>query len=373
MVGALSVLAMWGCVSSSPKQLTDNESRLYQKSYAAKNVSDSKQISMDFVPPQYGWSGWSETNILGVVVTELNAWGDSEPIGWLDFGGIVEREFKKVVEWNFALPPVSVPSTAEFLFNVDRVSLRKEKDDVIALVELSVKVGRVGHVGEIAYERTFSATRRGPWRNKRVIPESLYAALDETVARFLDDWGNGRAVLALKKWGAEPPGPCHVSGRPSKPPTVESCWFTNKNGVCCGTCQIACNDYDEFKSSAWAQANIDQRCRSYLGIAPERVRIVYDVEEFKGGRWRYEFHAFARTKDPVLHFDGTNGRMTGDLGLMGKTVEVAAKELRERIQDEMDRQVAPGEGVKGAAIVNFGPYKLDRVYGLITIPFRLSK
>ena len=372
---------MLGFVSA--RQLTDNENRLYLKSYAAKNVSDSKLIPIDFVPPQYGRtkiainpSATAETNVFGAVVMSANVWGDSVPIGWFDLGRIVEREFRKVVEWNFALPPVSVPSTAAFSFRIDRVSLKQEKDDVVALVELAVKVSRVGHDGEIAYERSFSAVQRGPWKNKDSIPEPLYAALEETVEKFLDDWGNGRAVLTLKKWGKDPPVPTPVgpgSGVALKPPRVEAYSFTNRNGVCCGTCQIACNDYDVFKSSAWAYANIDQLCMRQLGISPERIRVVYDVKEFKDGRWRYEFHAFARTKDPVLDFDGTRGRMTGDLGLMEKTAEDAAKELRMRIQDEMDRQVAPGEGVKGAAIVRFAPFEVDPVYGLITIPFRLIR
>ena len=385
-VCAAMVLAVAGCSSIrpplvEPKRSCDDG----MQSYAAKNVSDCKFVSVDYVPPQYGFvkiaispSEMMETNILVAATVQKRNWLDfTENLGWFDAGKIVEREFNKVVRWNFALPPVVVPSTAEFSFTIERVSLMKEKEDVIATLELSVKVSRVGHRDEVAYDKRFSASRRGPWKDVSVVPESFYDALDEVVRGFLEDWGKGRSILSLKEWARIPSGP--VTPPLLKQPTIESCLFTNENRVCYGTCEVSCNDYDVPTADAYALSYIAQKCtqqcRHQFGIGPELVRVVYDAQKFENGHGRYVFHAFARSKEPVLAYDpkGKCGSLTGDLALMGMTYQQAKDEMEKRIQDAMDRVVSSGKGLPGRAIVHFDPpAAMDDVYGLLTVPFWLG-
>lgn len=378
MACALAVLALSGC--SSYRQLSDRRLEICVQSYAAKDVSDGKLVPVDYVPPQYRLAQFAisssstiETNILGATVMTRNILGATDNLGWFDAGKIVEREFDKVVKWNFALPPAVVPSTAEFSFSIDRVSLVKEADEVISMLEISVKICRVGHSDEIAYSKRFSSIKRGQWEENSAVPESFYAALKEIVVAFLEDWGKTRAVLTLKKWSAEHGDPVpEVPVLRRKPEIVPS--LKVQDGVCCGTCEVVCNDYDEPTASAYAFSYIDQQCRKALGIEPERVRIVYDVMEMKDGHGRYEFRAFARSKEPVLSFDGRKGSMTGDLALMGMTSEEATKEMQRRIQDAMDKVISAGKGVRGSARVHFDPPATmgDGVYGLLTVPFWLG-
>ena len=384
-VCAAMVFVVAGCSSISPS-LAERRYECGIRSYAAKNVSDCKLVSVDYIPPQHGLvtiavspSRMIVTNSLVATVTARDAFGTTEVLGWFDAGKIVEREFNKVVKWNFALPPAVVPSTAEFSFSIDQVSLRKEADDVISTLEMSVKISRVGHRDEVAYKKSFAASRRGQWKDGSVVPESFYAALNEIIRGFLEDFGEGRSILALKEWEKTPvllpPGPR------LKQPTIESCLFTNtnENRVCCGTCEVACNDYGVPAADAYALSYIAQQCaqqcRHQFGIGPERVRIVYDVKKFENGHGRYVFHAFARSKEPVLAYDpkGKRGSMTGDLSLMGMTYQQAKEEMEKRIQEAMDRVVSAGPGVRGAAIVHFEPPAvMDDVYGLLTIPFWLG-
>lgn len=382
MAFALMILAVSGCFS--PRQLArplaDNRREIGVQSYEAKNVSIGKLIPVDYTPPQYRLaqfvvspSRMMNTNILAATVTTRNILGDNESLGWFDLGKIVESEFEKVVKWNFALPPVTVPSAAEFSFSIGCVSLVKEMDDVISSLEMSVKISRVGHSDEVAYTKQFSSTKRGRWGNDSAIPESFYAALNEIVVAFLEDWGKTRAIFTLKNWAAEPYDsdllkPIAMLRKPeiTLPP------LKVQNGVCCGTCEVVCNDYDEPTASAYAFSYIDQQCKKALGIEPERVRVAYDVMEMKDGHGRYEFRAFARSKEPVSTFDGKRGSMTGDLALMGMTYQQAKEEMEKRIQDAMDRVISSGKGIKGSAIVHYEPPITDHVYGLLTIPFWLG-
>ena len=356
MVCGLAILAVSGCFS--PRPLADNRSEIGVQSYEAKNVSIGKLIPVDYSPPQYHLtqfavspSSMMDTNVLAATVMARNILGDNESLGWFDLGKIVESEFEKVVKWNFALPPVMVPSAAEFSFSIGRVSLVKEADDVISSLEMSVKISRVGHSDEVAYTKRFSSTKRGRWGNDSEVPESFYAALNEIVVAFLEDWGKTRAIFTLKKWAAELSDSDLVKPIAMlRKPEITLPSLKVQNGVCCGTCEVVCNDYDEPTASAYAFSYIDQQCKEALGIEPERVRVAYDVMEMEDGHGRYEFRAFARSKEPVLTFDGKRGSMTGDLALMGMTYQQAKDEMEKRIQDAMDRVVSSGKGVKGAAL-----------------------
>ena len=156
-----------------------------------------------------------------------------------------------------------------------------------------------------------------------------------------------------------------------RPPNLKAFRFSTHDEVHYGVCEVTCNDYGRFAAKDWAVSQIAKSCVEKLGIERDRVRVVYDAQEFdeKGNLWRLEFRTFARTR-VVLSFDkgSHSGFVTGDLGLMEKAAKDASVELREFVQREMDRRigVSPGE-----ANVRFDSAVPDTTFDLITIKFRL--
>ena len=380
LVVVLTAMVLMGC--SSTKWLACRKGDEWNhRNYVSEIAHQSALISVDFVSPKYTTQCFSrvETNLVSVgCVMGKNLLGEHVGRGNFDAGKIIEGEFKKIVRSNFALPPRFAPSTAEFSFMIDHVALRMEAENVIASVGVSVKVSRVGHSDEVAYDKGFSAIKSERWKDLNFVPGSFYAALKEIIKQFLDDWASGRAVLTLKKWADEdqkhPPTMAGNNPVARKPPRMESFCFTNRSDICCGTSKFSCNDYDASETARWALDNVDLLCKRQIGIEPELVRIVYDEQEFKDGTWRYAFHAFARTKEPVMFFDGTRGRVTGDLELMDKKGEEAANALRQYVGCEMDRQIGPGpDGAKGKSDVRFDPVEIDKTNNLMTIPFRFKR
>ena len=112
------------------------------------------------------------------------------------------------------------------------------------------------------------------------------------------------------------------------------------------------------------------------GIEPERVRIVYDGEDYdaKTKRWAFRVRTFARTRI-ALSFDKTtrHGVVTGDLELMEMNVGQASEALKRFVQDEMDSRAGKvsRETPKGQAELRFDDFVMDKTYNLVTIRFRL--
>jgi len=378
----IAVAGMTGCAIS--RQLIDNDYAMSLHVHEAKNLHESKLIPMDFIPAQYGFTKMRlsssvvvETNILAATVIESNVFGEFVPLGWFDGGALVNSEVACVVERNFAPPPVMVPSTAELSFMIERIGLTKVNDDVVSSLEMRIKISRVGHREETAFEKLFSVKKRRLWSNMDCVPESFYDAMDEILSRFVADLEDSRVMPILRQWELDDsPGPRPADAK--RNPELVSCVIDkDRNGdyVWPGKCVVKCNDCDAARTAAWSHTVIWNRCKDALGserIEPERIRIVYDSEKLEDGCWTYEFHAFPRSKEPVLKFNKKKGCITGDLRYMGMPLNEALVKLQAIVQTEMDKQIAPGEGVKGAASVHYSPYNYDRTYELLSVSFALD-
>lgn len=381
----IAVAGTTGCATS--RQLIDNDYAMSLHVNEAKNIHESKLIPIDFIPSQYGFarmrlspSDVVETNILVASVIEMNLFGESVPVGWFDGGSLVNNEVAGVVERNFALPPIMVSSVAELSYMIERIGLRKVNDDVVSSIEVRIKICRVGRLDEIAFEKSYSASKRRLWSNANCVPESFYDAMNEVLNKFVADIADSRIMPILKQWNSDINIPTVPHPSITINPDIVSWNFEprkdqNQMDLWCGNCVAKCNDYDAARAASWAHATIWNRCKDMLGkqgIEPERIRLVYDSEELENGCWRYEFHAFPRNKVPVLDYYKKKGCITGDMRYMGKPLDEALEELKAIVQAEMDKQIAPGGGVKGAASVHYSPFKYDRAYELLSISFTLD-
>ena len=307
---------------------------------------------------------------LQISVTGRDFLDNPVTLGYFRAGEIIARRFGDVARANFGEPSSDVPPIGRFIVRIDSVMARRPSGG-----NVSVSVGATVSVSsarssEIAYQKGFRAERSAAWGDESAVPGALYDALDKLVHDFLEDWSTSSAVSVLSKWADEAtPG--------IRPPELVSLDFVEQGkDVYCGSCTVACNDYEGFRAKGWADAQIEQACRRKLGIEPERVRIVYDAEKFdpSGKTWRLEFRTFARTKMVLTFSKATrHGFATGDLGLMVMSADMAAEELRRFVHSEMDaRAGAVSSGTaKGEAMVRFDDFKTDPALNLITISFRL--
>ena len=350
LFGAFALLGgMSGCASQG-RALAEPVRNHSSASYASRIAHETKFYAVEYVPPSDSFSS---------PVMRMNAIGELVSDGQAEAGCIISREFEKVVRRNFAEPGVGGDASAVFSLVIDRVSMKREVADVVVDLGVTVCIYKRGAENEVAYRKAFSATSRKKWTDTSLVPEAFYSALYETVRDFLEDWGRGGALPKLEEW----------SRGKERPPALKMLDFTMRDGVCYGVCEVSCNDYEGFRAKRWAIPRIGQSCRDKLGIETERIRVVYDSERLdeRGKLWRFEFRAFARSR-VVMSFDkeAGHGFVTGDLGLMGKTVEIASAELRKFVKDEMDKRT----GVSGE-MLRFDDVLHDSTFDLVTIKFRL--
>ena len=366
--GAMFVLAMSGC-ASTVRQLNAEENHRRLPTYAAKICSDTKLITVDV--------GDKEDAI--ATVMEPNVFGDSVPLCNFDVGKIVGREFERFVTRNFA-PPTSDQSTARFSYDIQKVSLRNKLDDVIAEIEITVSVDRVGEQGKNAYFKHFSSIMQKAWVDRCSVPEAFYEALNDVINKFIKDWGGDRAVYTLKKWAAEDrrlADAGKVDTTISKEsPVVKLIEIVQRtNGVYHGTCRIS-NDIFDAKTATWSRAIVFTNCVAHLGVKPEQVCVNYEKQKFEDELYELEFYTYARPKAPVIIkwdevVDPSNkrrridGAMIADLESMGeKTTEQSKMEL----QNLVNAQVRNAIGTTDGHAQFDKPAKIDN-YGIITMPF----
>ena len=344
----LASLCMAGCVSVGKIPEPDPAPSL--KSYASNIAMDTKFHVVEYVPPANSFSS---------PVMRVNPIGELVSDGYVESREIIAREFGKVARSNFAMPTGSDDVIAIFDVSIDRMTMRRVGKVVNANLEVTIKVCRKGNGGEVAYCKHFSATSHEEWLDSSLVPTSFYVALHRVIHDFLTDWGMGCALPKLEEW----------SRGKERPPALKRIDFTLRDGVYYGVCEVACNDYEGFRAKRWAIPRIGQACRDKLGVETERVRVVQDVERLDehGKLWRFEFRTFVRSR-VVMSFDkgAAHGFVTGDLGLMGKTVETASAELRKFVKDEMDKRTG-GAG----EMLRFDDVLHDSSFDLVTIRFRL--
>ena len=166
------------------------------------------------------------------------------------------------------------------------------------------------------------------------------------------------------------------------PPELKAIEWEKKGDVWQGRCEVQCNDYEGFQAKAWANAKIAVACQTKLGIIdPERVRILYDMENFdENAQWTFVFRAFGRSP-MILSFDkfDNHGQVVGDIDLMNvknnnkMDIEKAVEKLKNFVLSQMGSFAGAVslDAQKGKALVRFDDFKMDATNNLVTINFRL--
>lgn len=304
-------------------------------------------------------------------VTRMNAIGENVVEAVFRSGGIVAREFKKVVQSNFHVAAENETPVAEFCVSVEGATARERKDggSVESSVIVRVVVARADG-SETCYSKVFDGRAHEAWNDRDEVPLAFYGALENAVASFVKDWDAARPVSRILRWknSTEP----QVA-----PPSLKSISWSQSGDVWCGKCEVKCNGYEGLDAKSWANTHIGVACRTKLGgIETERVRVVYDEELFdeQSKEWRFAFRTFART-EMALSYDPVTleGVITGDLELMSAgSFEAAARILKSYVLREMESH---GRLVKNLsphhdASIRFYDFNTDKTYNLITIKFK---
>ena len=295
--------------------------------------------------------------------------GDAKSAARFASGSIVERVFRKVAGALFHVAMHEEQPVAHFRVRIQRATAKETSAGVEATVELKIEIVKP-EGGEACLSETFEATKTAPWGDRKAVPEAFYRALESVIADFAAKWRGCGAVAKLRKWRGEM-APKIV------PPSLNAIEWMHSGDAWIGMCEVLCNGYEGFEAKLWANVQIAAVCRMKLGgIEPERVRIVYDREDYDADvkRWAFRVRTFARTRI-AFSFDKTtrHGVVTGDLELMKMNVGQASEELKRFVQDEMDSRVGKvsRETPKGQAELRFDDFVMDKAYNLVTIRFRL--
>jgi hypothetical protein len=365
--GGFSPDALSGMLTPKPGQTKLEEARFPPE--AARHAAASAPRTLD-APVRLNVPGRTVDFAVNSVKSDLFATPYVRAI--FPGGKIVEREFGKVLAANFREPMEGETPVAELGVRIAVVSVAQKSDSAPMSSSLKINVEIVKADGKgTAYEGSIETAATAPWTNRALVPDSFYKALSEAIERFLDEWDRSGGPDAVARWtGEATPG--------LVPPELRDIeWTTAGKDVQRGRCTIVCNGWEGFRAKHWANAQIAVACRTKLGnIEPERVRVVYDAEEYDAahGEWTFAFRCFART-EKVLDFNAATGQGTviGDLGLLQMTAEEAANVLKAYVLKEMQSHsgiVTSGQQT-AEAFVRFDDYKTDKACNLIAIDFRL--
>lgn len=292
-------------------------------------------------------------------------------------GGIVAREFGKVLEANFRKPVGGEAPVAEMAVRIVSVATGQPSDKKPVTSSLRLKVEVMKADGkETAYSKSIDASATAPWKNRSQVPEAFYTALFDAIGQFTADWEQSGGLDAVARWAGDA-GPGVVPAQ-----LREIAWEagTGKGSVQRGRCTVACNGFEGFRAKHWANAQIAEACRTKLGnIEPERVRVVYDDERYdeEKGTWEFAFRCFARS-ERVLDFNPVTemGTVIGDLGLMKMKAEEASEVLKAYVFEEMRSHsgiVTSEHRKKHEAYVRFDGMRTDAAYNLLIIDFHLPR
>ena len=338
-----------------------------------------------FVPHKYESASASRTLAVPVsfemrdadavfCVTSENMLGYSTTSGTFGGGAIVGREFRHAVASNFRIAQGEEAPVAKFCVSVVGISVKMPAWSNVAEASLRIRVDVTKSGGnESAFSRTIAAAAKGKCLSEKESPSAFYDALGSAVRDFLTSWDSSGAASTLLRW--------NDSAKPGLvPPELGTLEWIKEGDVWLGRCEVKCNGYEGFQAKAWANSQIAVACRTKLGnIETERVRIIYDDDEFDGAarKWTFVFRTFGRSK-MVLSFNKLTrrGQIIGDLGLMdgaGRDVDKAVEELKKYVLSQMGSFVGAVsvDSQKGEAMVRFDDISTDATYNLVTIRFRL--
>ena len=310
------------------------------------------------------------SDIEKVLMTKQMAWGTSETVAAIPVASLVKRQFLQAVSEHFH--PLVGDQQPAIRIAVEVLGIIVSRDEAYVQSEVTFKIAIRDVVKNVVcHEKVYRNDARMPWDGGALVPDAVYKSVQGVAAAFLKDIAADRTLIARLE-GISP------DAATVRKPSFKKLEVKPKNDsdVVRGTCELACNDWDEGRAANWLRAQLEQRCENQLGVEASRVRLVYDKSEFVGSarEWHVTFTAFARS-EMVLNYDSTtrSGTCVADFGLMGKSAEKAADALKEYVMQEMDKRAGPQpSGATGPkAQVRFYDFKTDRRYSLTYCAFRL--
>lgn len=371
-----AVFLMSGCESIKPEGFSwkgtwftfDNDRLLTEPECAGKyeTLSFPELRRIEEVPVEFVFEGEVEK----ILVTKKMLWGTTETVATVDVKDVIRQQFLQAVSGHFH--PLVGDQQPAVRIKVETLGVFLERKESVVSSEMTMRFELQDMAKNVVcHEKVYRGDTELPWDGGALVPESFYKCIQSLAANFLKDIAANRALLArLESISLDP--------ATVRKPSFGSLDIKPKNadGVVCGSCVLSCNDWDEGRAANWLRSQLEQRCENQLGVDASRVRLVYDRSAFDGARreWSVDFTAFARS-EMIMNYNALtlSGTCVADFGLMGKTPEKAADELKEYVMKEMDKRAGVQQSGKDApkAKVRFDDFKTDQRYALTHCEFRL--
>ena len=333
-----AVFLMSGCESIKPEGFSwkgtwftfDNDRLLTEPECAGKyeTLSFPELRRIEEVPVEFVFEGEVEK----ILVTKKMLWGTTETVATVDVKDVIRQQFLQAVSGHFH--PLVGDQQPAVRIKVETLGVFLERKESVVSSEMTMRFELQDMAKNVVcHEKVYRGDTELPWDGGALVPESFYKCIQSLAANFLKDIAANRALLArLESISLDP--------ATVRKPSFGSLDIKPKNadGVVCGSCVLSCNDWDEGRAANWLRSQLEQRCENQLGVDASRVRLVYDRSAFDGARreWSVDFTAFARS-EMIMNYNALtlSGTCVADFGLMGKTPEKAADELKEYVMKEM--------------------------------------
>ena len=311
-----------------------------------------------------------QSEVEKVLITKRMVWGTTENVATVDVREAIKRQFLQAVSGHFH--PLVGDQQPAVRIKVETLGVFLERKDDIVKSEVTMRFALEDVArNSVCHEKVYSGEAELPWDGGDLVPESFYKCIQNLAANFLKDIAGNRTLIARLE------GVSTDASKVRKPSMMKfEVKPKNATGFVCGSCVLACNDWDEGRAANWLRSQLEQRCENQLGVEASKVRLVYDKSSYDGEKrvWSVDFTAFARDK-MVLNYDAVtlSGMCIADFGLMGKSATDAADDLKKYVMQEMDKRAGVQQDGKESpkAQVRFDDFKTDQRYALTYCAFRL--
>lgn len=367
--------AAFGCVSVSlPPEYVPNPL------VKVRSLAESDPLPDEASPTACSTSARSDVSAAldfsdcpcSVLMTKDTPWGTVAEVANVPLRDIVSRQFGAVALGIFRAPGSSdCPEVTLKVTSMRTILKQTGSGRVKSRVEFRVNVdGR--NVQPALFECGCSGLTEGPWDGV-CVPLPVYQSVRQAAESL-------RADLLRHLHVFDKVAEASVKGHSVRGPSLLSFEMkpTSDDGIFCGNCRMACNDWDSTRAANWLRAKIDDRSREQLGVPLERVRVIYMENNFDAGsgEWRVSFKAFARVPW-FLDYDqySHTGICAVDLELANLTAQQGAEKMKEYVMQEMNRRgvvVVDGKKTDGAG-VRFDKFETDERYNVIRCTFKLVK
>ena len=331
-----------------------------------EQVSFPELRRIEEVPVEFVFEGEVEK----VLLTKRMLWGTTVTVAIVDVRDVIKRQFLQAVSGHFHPLVGDQQPAVRIKVETLGVFLERKGDAVTSEMTMRFELQDVGK-NAVCHEKVYSGEAKLPWDGGALVPEAFYKCIQALALNFLKDIAGNRTLIARLEGVSLDPATV-------RKPSFRSCDMKPKNaaGVVCGSCVVACNDWDEGRVANWLRSQLEQRCENQLGVESSKVRLVYDKSAYAGEKreWSVDFTAFARS-EMVLNYDPVtmSGTCIADFGLMGKGAIEAADVMKEYVLQEMDKRAGTQQTNKDTpkAQVRFDDFKTDQRYALTYCAFRL--